>query len=390
MKTILIDCTLTGGRGPAKKTAEFIWECQRLKIPYKLITDNRLVGVLRDLGIKPDYIISVDYSLTNTEIYDLFEKRFRQISYDILVKFGARTVGPYVAKKQGKPYIIIDGGLPDKYEMYPSMYDSDTYKNARAYIVTSNFPWEPSPSCSIDNVQVGYFPISLRTKSFIEKIREKSKDDLIKQYQPLFTPFFKSAEITINLSMTNDYVDSKCRVTCGGWLKAQEYDQSVGFVRRLINDLGESGKRIEVILDSKVASVARDIVGQFKNISIVTWKDKWNYEAEIALEKIADFTISRAANYQPFSFALARGTSVTSAVPANGYMDEDNAAIQAQGMRLTENIIYDDEEYVKKLMKFVSDTKKQAIISNYQKTNFEKFGKENNSLVMLFDSINSL
>lgn len=390
MKTILIDCTLTGGRGPAKKAAEFIWECQRRKTPYKLITDKKLVNILCDLGITPDYVIPIDFSSSNSEIYDLFEKQFKGISYDILVKFGARTAGPYIAKKQGKPYIIIDGGLPDAYEMYPSMYDASTYINAQAYIVTSNFPWVPNPAFSVNNVKVGYFPLSQRTKSFIEKIRSKSKEELVKLYQPFFTPFAKSTEITINLSMTNDYVDSKCRVANGGWLKAKEYDQCVGFVRRLINDLGESGKKIEVITDTKVASVASDIVKRLKNISIVTWKNKWSYEAEIALEKIADTTISRAANYQPFSFALARGTSVTTAVPANGYMDEDNAAIQAQGLCLTENIAYDDEEYVKKLMKYISDKKKQVVISKNQKINFEIFGKENNSLDMLFTYINSL
>ena len=99
MKNILIDCTLTGGRGPAKKTAEFIWECQRLNIPYKLLTDKRIVNILKEFNLKPDYIIPIDFSSTNEEIYTLFEKQLKLISYDILVKFGARTPGPYVARK---------------------------------------------------------------------------------------------------------------------------------------------------------------------------------------------------------------------------------------------------------------------------------------------------
>lgn len=390
MKRILIDCTLTGGRGPAKKTAEFVWECQRLNIPYTLITDKRLVGVLKDFNIKPDYIIPINFSSTNKEIYELFEKQFSLIKYDVLVKFGARTPGPYMARKQGKPYLIVDGGLPDKYETYPSMYDKDTYKDAKAYIITSNFPWIPTIPLFLNNVQVAYFPISQQSREFLKEIDTMPKRGLLKKYSKYFTPFSNDSEFVINLSITNDYVDIKSRITYGAWLKASEYDQSVGFIRRLISDLGEAGKKTDVITDSKIAQVASDILPQYKNIKIITWKRIWCYEAEIALEKIADITISRAANYQPFIFAIGRGNSVTSAVPANGYMDEDNAAIQAQGMLLTENITYDDEGYVKRLFSFIKDKKKQNTISTNQKKNFETFGRKNNSLTLLLNLINSL
>lgn len=390
MKRILIDCTLTGGRGPAKKTAEFVWECQRLNIPYTLIADKKLVEILKDFNIKPDYVIPIDFALSNKEIYTLFEKQLSLIEYDVLVKFGARTPGPYVAKKQGKPYLIVDGGLPDKYEAYPSMYDRDTYKDAKAYIITSNFPWIPTVPLFLSNVKVAYFPISQPSREFLKEIGTMSKQELLKKYSKYFTPFSNDSEFIINLSITNDYVDIKSRVTYGAWLKASEYDQSVGFVRRLITDLGVTNKKIDLITDTEIAKVAGDILCKYTNINIVTWENNWNYQAEIVLEKIADITISRAANYQPFIFAIGRGNNVTSAVPANSYMDEDNAAIQAQSLLLTENIIYDDENYVNRLMVFITDKKKRELFSNNQKRNFETFGKENNSLTLLLNFINSL
>ena len=197
MKNILIDCTLTGGRGPAKKTAEFIWECQRLNIPYKLLTDKRIVNILKEFNLKPDYIIPIDFSSTNEEIYTLFEKQLKLISYDILVKFGARTPGPYVARKQGKPYIIVDGGLPDVYESYPSMYDKNTYEDAKAFIVTSNFPWVPTPPIFLRNVCVSYFPLSQKTREVVKKIKSKSKQDLIDIYGSYFSAFSKKTEYLI-------------------------------------------------------------------------------------------------------------------------------------------------------------------------------------------------
>jgi len=390
MKKVLIDCTLTGGRGPAKKAVEFIWECQRLGIPYKLMTDKRLVAILNDFNIKPDYIVPVDFSSSNEEVYSLFEKTMSQIPYDVLIKFGARTPGPYVARKQGKPYIIIDGGLPDSYSSYPSMYDKDTYEKAAIFIVTSNFPWIPTPPIFIKNVRVAYFPLSGKSMERIEKIKVLSNSEIKRKFGKYFTSFAKNPTLSINLSMTNDYVDSKNRTTYGAWLKTYEYDQCVGFIRRLITDLGSTNKNIEVILDSKIARVATDVLEEFKNITIVTWKSDWDYEAEIALDMLSDITISRAANYQPFIFALSRGNSITSAVPASGYMNEDNAAIQAQALGFTENIPYDDERYIERLMAFFKDKNKQVNMAKNQKQNFESFRKNNNSLTLLLNFINSL
>ena len=77
-------------------------------------------------------------------------------------------------------------------------------------------------------------------------------------------------------------------------------------------------------------------------------------------------------------------------MPADGYMNEDAAAIQAQGLQLTENILYNDEQYVTRLLTFLEDKNKQNTISKNQIKNFETFGRTNNSLTELFNTINSI
>jgi len=229
-KKILIDCTLTGGRGPAKKAAEFIWECQRRSINYFLLTDLKLAERFKELDIKPDQVLNIDFNSADKEIYSVFEKNLRLIDFDLLVKFGARVPGPYVARALGKPYIIIDGGLPDRLEQYPSLYDSETYFNAEKYILTTNFPWKPDLTPRFTNVKVCYFPISKKTQKFVNLLKTKKKSQIIRSVSKMLTNFPKKYDLVINLSMTDDYVQYKSRTTYGAWLKTKQYDQTVGFI----------------------------------------------------------------------------------------------------------------------------------------------------------------
>lgn len=381
MKKILIDCTLTGGRGPAKKATELVWECTRLNRPYFLLTDSKLNPILREMGITADKIIPINLiEDSDKDIYTFFQDELKKISFDILIKFGARTPGPYASRTLGKPYIIVDGGLPDKYEQYPSLYDKDTYVNAKNFIVTSNFPWIPMVPIFLNNVLVRYFPISLKTSNYISTLKEAKRNSILNKIRPFLTKFPRKSEFILNLNITNDYVKFERRVTYGAWLMARQYDQVVGFLRRLITDLGTSNKRITIIADSEISRVCTDLFQDFPNITPVSWKNKWNYYAEIALDAISNLTIARAANYQPYIFALARGNNITAVVPADGYMDEDDASIQAQALGLTYSLPYDDEQFVTKAISFLQDTEKQKSISEKQRKNFENFGKTFNCI----------
>jgi len=389
MKKILIDCSLTGGRGSAKKAAEFIWECKRRKINYLLLTDRKLKPILRDFNLIPDFIVDVSYNKSNRKIYQEFEKKLKKINFDFLIKFGARTAGPYVSRKLSIPYIIIDGGLPDKYEAYPSLYDKETYAKAQKYILTTNFPWKPSTPKFLKNIEVCYFPISTKTKDYLTEIKKLSQEKIIKQISQYFTPFPKKYDLVINLCITDDYVIEKNRATYGAWLTNRQYDQVVGFVRRLVTDLGIflKDKQIALISDKRISLLSLDLYRKFRNIIPVTWKSRWNYFAEIAIDAISDLTIARAANYQPFIFALARGNNITSPVPADGYMNEDEAAIQASDLSLTKNIAFDDVNYISKLVSFLKDDKFKKKIAKNQLKNFSSFGSKNNTIDELLKTI---
>lgn len=72
MQPILIDCSLTGGRGPAKKAMELTSELELHHIPYKLLTDRRFEKKLRDLGLKIDYVVEATMNMDPQTILKKF------------------------------------------------------------------------------------------------------------------------------------------------------------------------------------------------------------------------------------------------------------------------------------------------------------------------------
>lgn len=163
-----------------------------------------------------------------------------------------------------------------------------------------------------------------------------------------------------------------------GWLTARQYDQCVGFVRRLLIDLAIMRRSaIYVFLDDLVLDLVEDVRAQHQNLNIATFKNGWEFETELALQAAADMTISRATNYQPYVAALKKGANITSPVPADGYMDEDSAGAQYQGLGLTKLLTYDDEQYVRKLLEFSDDTDKQKTISQNLEANYDFLVRNN-------------
>lgn len=392
---ILIDTSLTGGRGPAKKTYEFVQRCRELSVSYCLLTNSAFAFKLADMGLTVDYTIDVSLSDTPKMVLDAYQKALADIEYGCLVRFGARNPGPTQARLSGIPYVIVDGGLPDKMEPEPSLYDIETFQQAQSYIVTTQFSWKLPLQLDLDNVQTGFFTLSDKTTQFVKQLREKPKtkvvDELI-QKQNSFAVLKKLDVLFINLLMTSNYVaDPFDRTTYGAWLKPTEYDACVGFVRRIVTDLGiQRSEPTVIFMDEGIVPIVQDLVAKYPPLSTLTFETDWDYQTEIMVTQVADLNISRATNYQPFVALLGNGGSITSPVPANGYMDEDTAAYQYQALGMTEVIGYNDDYYVQKLLKFARDINKQQQISRRQTEIADRFLAENNSADLVLKALDLL
>src|SRR3989344_4857961 len=105
------------------------------------------------------------------------------------------------------------------------------------------------------------------------------------------------------------------------------------------------------------------------------------------LQRWSDILISRAANYQPYMAYLERGGIVTTPVPSDGYMDEDQAAEQSSALGLSELIKYDDEKYAQKLISFINDKPRQKKISSNLKKMKQKMFKDNDCVELALKTL---
>lgn len=365
MKNLLIDCSLTGGRGPAKKVYELTTDLKQEKIPYKILSDKGFEPKLLDLGVKPDILIETNLNESHQKIMKKFYNTIKNVDYDYMLKIGARMAGPFASKKLGKPYIIADGGLPDYMTQKEGLYSADTFQRAEKYYVTTQFPWKPPNRLDLKNVDVCCYPIAKKTFEYIDNLKKMSRNEIIKQIENKINGSKPDEdELLIDLVITGDYVQSKNRVTYGAWLEARQYDMMVGYLRRLLTDLGNLNEKATIFLDNDLLEVVLDITKKFSNLHYITYRRDWDYSVELAMKAASDVTISRATNYQPYIAALAKGCNVTTPVPADGYMDEDSAAIQYEALGFTKHIKYDDENYCKKLLKFIDERDQHKEIKN--------------------------
>ncbi len=51
-------------------------------------------------------------------------------------------VGPTASKRLEKPYLVVDGGLPDYMSDEEDLYSLDTFQRAEKYLLTTQFEWE--------------------------------------------------------------------------------------------------------------------------------------------------------------------------------------------------------------------------------------------------------
>lgn len=384
---VLIDCSLTGGRGPAKKAMELTKEFDLKGIDYVVMTDAAFKSKLDDLGVKVSYVVQTSFAETPAVIIEKFREVAETIDFDLMIKLGARMAGPLAAMKLGKQYIIADGGLPDYTTEEEGLYQQAIFDNAKAIYLTTQFDWVYPNKLTHPNIQTCLYPIATETLQVIEQIQSADRSELVADIAPKITNAEKlrQCDLAIDLVMTGDYLDENNLDTFGGWLKTAYYDQCVVFVRRLVLSLGVAGVECCLFLDTPIQQAVQDLLARYPNVTPVTYAKQWDFQVELYMKALCDVTISRATNYQPYIAALGKGANITTPVPAAGYMDEDTAGYQYQNTRMTHLIEFDDKDYVKKMLAFVADQPAQDLISKARAQN--DFVAERNLCKLLLEMI---
>ncbi|MFH2063104.1 MAG: hypothetical protein ABIJ46_03020 [bacterium] len=368
MKPLLIDCSLTGGRGPAKKTWELTRDLDAAGIPYLVLTDRGFRSKLDDLGVRVDLTVGVSLNDDPSAILAAFFEILKSVDYGLLLKLGARAAGPAASRRLGRPYVIVDGGLPDRLDdTDDSLYSRAVFARAEKYLLTTQFDWQFPDRSGLTNVETCCYPISERTWNLIGELKSKTKLQNLAAVQDGITGDLPEREddLLIDLVMTGDYLTPDNRIAYGGWLTARQYDQSVGFVRRLVTDLGEGFERVFIFMDLELQEIVSDLMARYPNVRVSSFRSGWDFTTELTMKAAADLTVSRATNYQPYIAALGKGGNITTPVPADGYMDEDTAGEQYAAAGLTRLIAYDDENYMRQLKEFLAGTgERQRIAAN--------------------------
>lgn len=166
---VLIDCSLTGGRGPAKKAMELTKEFDLKGIDYAVMTDAAFKSKLDDLGVKVSYVVQTSFAETPAVIIEKFHEIVETIDFDVMIKLGARMAGPLAAMKLGKEYIIADGGLPDYTTEGEGLYQQAIFDNAKAIYLTTQFDWVYPNKLTHPNIQTCLYPIATETLRVIEQ-----------------------------------------------------------------------------------------------------------------------------------------------------------------------------------------------------------------------------
>lgn len=378
---ILIDCSLTGGRGMAKQGYELARAFRERGIEYLLCSDEGFADKLRDLGVEPNIVVPTALNRPAREVQRAFASALADVDFRYLIKIGARMAGPRAAYLRKTPYLIVDAALPDRMDPdAESLYSREVFLEAEEYFLTTQFTWRyPQRFPDLRSVTVATYPLSQRTKDILTELR-RAPDAAIRERVSSFVPEVKNEQFdsSIALVVTGSYVAELAdRVTYGGWLTAREYDQVVGFIRRFIIDLGEyTPKRMLVYMDRELLDTVSDLKEKYRRALVLcaSRSPRWSYEEEFLIQRWADVLISRAANYQPYMAYLERGGIVTTPVPSDGYMDEDEAAQQSAALGLTQYIPYADEQYARKVVSFLEDRGRQqqiaVSIAKMQKTMF--------------------
>jgi len=399
--TVLLASGFVDGRGGSKMCSWFYDEMTARGFPVIVATNSMYKYKLNELRLKTDITINLNPFDSKEEIYRKCEQGLKDVKFDIMVSMGWRTYWPYVAYKRKTPYIMVDGGIPIHYDSYPAPFIKEVYANSKLFLMTTWFNWKAPKNEILPNIKVVTQPYPYKRVKEMRKVRNKPKEYFRKIIAEKY-PDIEDHEydLMVYLNLSDAYIDpfnfgpNNIGYTdpwghqMADYMAQNEIEPSLFFLFKLIAafETNYPGKVLLYLMQQKTKFISDPITKMCKKVKTIA-ANGLDLTLDPLIKKAADVNICRATNCDnQADLSLIGEPAITSVVPRN-YMDEDNAAQQAEKMGICFQIPYDDPNYMDKLQHYVNDKQNFQNISQKTTQVFEDFWKNNNFWTELFKII---
>ncbi|HLG39134.1 MAG TPA: hypothetical protein VI461_05670 [Chitinophagaceae bacterium] len=399
--TILLASGFVDGRGGSKMCSWFYDEMIARGYKVVVATNSMYKYKLNELKLKCDVVIHLNPEDNGESIYKKCEEGLKYIKFDYMVSMGWRTYWPYIAYKRKIPYIIVDGGIPIHYDIYPAPFIKEVYKNTKLFLMTTWFNWKHPENNLLPNIKVVTQPYPYKRVADMRKVRNKTKDNIRELLAEKFPEIGEyEYDLMVYLNLSDAYVDPfnfgpNNRNFIDPWghqladyMAQNEIEPSLFFLFKLIAafETNYPGKVLLYLMQQKTKYISDPITNMCKKVKTIATSGLDLY-LDPLIKKAADVNICRATNCDnQADLSLIGEPTITSVVPRN-YMDEDDAARQAEKMGICYQIQYDNPYYMDKLHKFVNDKENFRKMSKKTAIVFDDFWKKNNFWEELFKII---
>lgn len=402
-KKILLATGFVGGRGSSKAIR---WAYDGFKergFEPIIASESMYLYKLQNLNLKPDYVVNRSPQNSDESIYKKTADVLKKIDFDYLLAFQPRTYFSYFALQNKKPYTIVEYSVPEIFDRYPSPRIGQVYEQANLYLCLCPFPYDTPIPKNMTNVVICSQPYPQSRLNYADQVKlltqNQAREKLCRYYPELrkyrydrlvFLNINDEYINPFNISPNNLGFSDQYGIQQNGYLRLNDFDQTIGFVNRLIAGLETnfSGRTLVYMLE-KVKEFVAPVLKRCKKVTAFSRPAPFvDLETDLLLKQAADINLCRAALCDnQCDLYLLNKPCVTSVVPLN-FMNEDKAILVAKKRKTTYLIPYNDPDYIKKLAKFVDGKKTQKIISANMDRSFKTMWQKYNFYDFVLADIN--
>lgn len=336
---LLVNAGFVGGFGAYRKARSLVQRLAELNVDYLLMTDSRQQSKLEAFGLHPSIV--VPWQEENEWNYQWAEMYLNKRPYDCMISFGWRTFVPAHAVKTGKPVIIVDGGWPETLQPYPGEFCREVYEGLQAYCLTTHFSgcaeWLP-PGIRFEWVSQ---PFSIGEVAWHQEVGNRDRASIIRDLVPVIPELHELRGKFVFLNMAPDYIWPWTLDRVGGWLTAEQLDECLGFVTRLLVELDQGGHT--VFIPDVMASHFRPVLAQCHNLRVIE-RPFLDFTTHHLLRLAADVVICRAIrDVSSAQLALSGQTALHMICPARGgYMGEWTSVLEAERIGIARGVAHEE------------------------------------------------